>query len=74
MHRTLMRAVVLAIFATGSATIMGSVNYVTTVINMRAPGMKLFRMPLVVWSLFITAQVLPRRQTGMPWRLTWGVM
>ena len=34
---------------------MGSINYVTTIINMRAPGMTLFRMPLTVWSLFITA-------------------
>src|SRR5262249_20828727 len=37
---------------------MGSINYITTVINMRAPGMKLFRMPLVIWSLFITAILL----------------
>src|SRR5207247_1391585 len=37
---------------------IGAVNYITTIINMRAPGMKLFRMPLVVWSLFITAILL----------------
>ena len=34
---------------------MGSVNYITTILNMRAPGMDLMRMPLTVWSLFITA-------------------
>ncbi|MFN6050008.1 MAG: cbb3-type cytochrome c oxidase subunit I, partial [Planctomycetia bacterium] len=34
---------------------MGSVNYITTILNMRAPGMSLMRMPLTVWSLFITA-------------------
>ena len=34
---------------------MGSVNYMTTIINMRAPGMTLFRMPMTVWSMFITA-------------------
>ena len=34
---------------------MGSVNYMTTIINMRAPGMTLFRMPLTIWSMFITA-------------------
>ncbi len=37
---------------------MGSINYITTVVNMRAPGMTLFRMPLVIWSLFITAILL----------------
>ena len=34
---------------------MGSVNYMTTIINMRAPGMTLFRMPLTIWGMFITA-------------------
>jgi cytochrome c oxidase subunit 1 len=46
---------VMAIFVTGSATIMGSVNYVTTVIRLRAPGMGYFRMPLTVWGLWLTA-------------------
>src|SRR5438270_2302901 len=39
----------------GISSMMGSVNYVTTIINMRAPGMTLFRMPMSVWALFITA-------------------
>lgn len=39
----------------GVSSMMGSINYVTTIINMRAPGMTLFRMPMAVWSLFITA-------------------
>jgi cytochrome c oxidase subunit 1 len=47
--------VVMAIFVTGSATIMGSVNYVTTVIRLRAPGMTYMRMPLTVWGLWLTA-------------------
>jgi cytochrome c oxidase subunit 1 len=37
---------------------MGSINYITTIINMRAPGMTYFRLPLTVWSLFITAILL----------------
>src|SRR5436305_13649843 len=37
---------------------MGSVNYVTTIINMRAPGMTMLRMPLTIWAMFITA-ILP---------------
>src|SRR5438045_9495390 len=34
---------------------MSSINYITTIINMRAPEMTLFRMPMPVWALFITA-------------------
>ena len=34
---------------------MGSVNYITTIINLRAPGMTLFRMPMTIWAMFITA-------------------
>jgi len=47
--------VVAAVFVTGVATIMGSVNYVTTVIRFRAPGMTYMRMPLTVWGLWLTA-------------------
>ncbi|MFM7866961.1 MAG: cbb3-type cytochrome c oxidase subunit I, partial [Planctomycetaceae bacterium] len=32
----------------GVSSMMGSVNYMTTIINMRAPGMTLFRMPLTI--------------------------
>ena len=39
----------------GFSSLVGAVNYITTVINMRAPGMTWFRMPLATWSLFITA-------------------
>jgi len=39
----------------GISSMMGSVNYMTTIINMRAPGLTLFRMPLTIWSMFITA-------------------
>ena len=34
---------------------MGSVNYITTIINLRAPGMTLYRMPMTIWAMFITA-------------------
>jgi|SRR5579859_1498597 len=44
-----------SIVVLGLSSVMGSVNYITTVINHRAPGMTWFRMPLSVWALFITA-------------------
>jgi cytochrome c oxidase subunit 1 len=39
----------------GLSSLLGSVNYITTVVNLRAPGMTWFRLPLSVWALFITA-------------------
>ncbi len=42
----------------GFSSITGAVNYVTTIINMRAPGMTWFRIPLPVWALFVTSWLL----------------
>jgi cytochrome c oxidase subunit 1 len=44
-----------AIFLAGASTIMGAVNYITTVIRLRAPGMTYWKMPLTVWGLWLTA-------------------
>ncbi len=49
---------VISLLILGISSLMGSINYITTVVNMRAPGMTWFRMPLVIWSLFITAILL----------------
>lgn len=45
----------LGITCVGTSSMMGSVNYMTTIINCRAPGMTMFRLPLSTWGLFITA-------------------
>jgi len=37
------------------ASLMGSLNFLATTIDMRAPGMTLMRMPLTVWAWFVTA-------------------
>ncbi len=47
-----------AIFINGLASIAGAFNYITTIVNMRCPGMTMFRLPLSVWSLFVTAFLL----------------
>ncbi len=45
----------LALLCVGVSSMMGSVNYITTIVNMRAPGMSLHRMPLTTWAMLITA-------------------
>jgi cytochrome c oxidase subunit 1 len=49
---------IISLLILGVSSLMGSINYITTIINMRAPGMTYFRMPLTVWSLFVTAILL----------------
>ncbi|MDN5558096.1 MAG: cytochrome c oxidase subunit I [Ruaniaceae bacterium] len=40
---------------TGFGTIFGSVNFIATIMTMRAPGMTMFRMPIFTWNILITA-------------------
>jgi cytochrome c oxidase subunit I len=45
----------LGITCVGVSSMLGSVNYLTTIIQMRAPGMTMFRLPMAIWGMFITA-------------------
>ncbi|MDE3010403.1 MAG: cytochrome c oxidase subunit I [Pseudomonadota bacterium] len=49
---------ILAVHIMGASSIMGSINIITTILNMRAPGMTLMRMPMFVWTWLITAYLL----------------
>ena len=49
---------IISLIVLGISSLLGSINYITTIINMRAPGMTFFRLPLVIWALFITATLL----------------
>ena len=45
----------LGITFVGVSSMMGSVNYMTTIFQMRAPGMTMFRLPMTIWAMLITA-------------------
>jgi cytochrome c oxidase subunit 1 len=49
---------IFAIHMLGFSSIMGAINVIATIMNMRAPDMKLMDMPLFVWTWFITAFLL----------------
>jgi len=49
---------VFAVHLMGASSIMGSINVIVTIMNMRAPGMTLMRMPLFCWAWLITAYLL----------------
>jgi cytochrome c oxidase subunit 1 len=53
-----MDMVIFAVHIMGASSIMGSINIITTILNMRAPGMGLFRMPMFCWTWLITAFLL----------------
>jgi cytochrome c oxidase subunit 1 len=49
---------IFAIHLMGISSIMGSINIIATILNLRAPGMDLLKMPLFVWTWLITAFLL----------------
>ncbi|MFK0046039.1 cytochrome c oxidase subunit I [Streptomyces sp. NPDC090741] len=46
---------VMGLVVSGLSTILGSVNFITTIICLRAPGMTLFRMPIFTWNVLLTS-------------------
>ncbi len=46
---------IMGLALSGFGTILGGVNFITTIICMRAPGMTMFRMPIFTWNILLTA-------------------
>ncbi len=49
---------IFAVHILGASSIMGAINIIVTILNMRAPGMTLMKMPLFCWSWLVTAYLL----------------
>ncbi|WP_134684278.1 cytochrome c oxidase subunit I [Brevibacillus migulae] len=49
---------VLGLQIAGLGTLIGGINFLVTIINMRAPGMTFMRMPLFTWSSFVTSALI----------------
>src|SRR5258705_5406926 len=49
---------IFAIHILGASSIIGAINIITTILNMRAPGMTAMKMPMFVWTWLITAYLL----------------
>ena len=49
---------IFAVHIMGISSIMGAINVIATILNLRAPGMTLMKMPLFVWTWLITAFLL----------------
>jgi cytochrome c oxidase subunit 1 len=46
---------IVALTLIGTSSILGGINFLVTIFKMRAPGMTLFRMPIMVWTILVTS-------------------
>ncbi|WP_420837670.1 cytochrome c oxidase subunit I [Bacillus mesophilum] len=49
---------VLGLQISGAGTLIGGINFLVTIINMRAPGMTYMRMPMFTWATFVTSALI----------------
>ena len=46
---------IISLMLVGTSSLMGAINYITTIVMLRAAGMSMFRLPMTIWALFVTA-------------------
>ncbi len=49
---------ILGLHLLGASSIIGAINFLVTILNMRAPGMKLTEVPMFVWSMMVTSAMV----------------
>src|SRR5512132_1325848 len=49
---------IVALLLVGTSSILGGVNFITTIFNLRAPGMTMFRMPLFTWTVLVNQLII----------------
>jgi cytochrome c oxidase subunit 1 len=46
---------IVAVVLIGTSSILGAINFLVTIFKMRAPGMTMFRLPIIVWTVLVTS-------------------
>ena len=49
---------IMGLYLLGLSSIFGAVNFITTIVCMRAPGMTMFRMPIFTWNILVTSLMI----------------
>ncbi|CAM3961100.1 cytochrome c oxidase subunit I [Alkalicoccus chagannorensis] len=49
---------IMGLQVSGAGTLMSGINFLVTIVNMRAPGMSMMRMPLFTWTTFVTSMLI----------------
>jgi len=49
---------IVGVILIGTSSILGAINFLVTIFKMRAPGMTMFRMPIMVWTILVTSTLV----------------